>query len=83
MQSLLIGNILCSSHLHAVQEELADATVLIVCLTHATKSGNAARLTSIEELPARCTVGQLPAVLGIPEPAQILVSHLQADLELH
>lgn len=57
------------------QEELAEAPVLIVCLDHTRRDDQAAapKPASIEELPAKCTVGQLPKLLGISPNTQILV----------
>lgn len=58
-----------------LQEELAESPVLVVCLDHTRKpSRDSPCPTSIEELPPRCTLGQLPDVLGIPANTHILVS---------
>ena len=57
-----------------IQEELAGAPALVVLQNH-TKGTDIAP-TSIEELPPRCTIGELPAVLDIPADAHIFVSVL-------
>ena len=49
--------------------------MLVVCLDHAKKAEEDAFSTTIEELPPRCTVGQLPEVLGVPADTHILVRH--------
>jgi len=49
----------------------ADAPATVILMDH-TKPVETARL-SLEELPTRCTVGQLHAVLAIPSDTNILV----------